>query len=146
MFQLKGAITMIKKMLVNVWMLSDQPINNSSSLSLDFNSDPDKWYSYYDIFSEIDNHVYQFYTYDDEETGEPLDISRIIILFPEASIRQEFKDFPEELNVYLVNENMTVKDYLIKRFCIDKEPIPEMIEPTDEELRELWEKKRTTEI
>ena len=37
---------------------------------------------------------------------------------------------------------MTVKDYLIKRFCIDKDPLPETIDPTDEELRELWKKKR----
>lgn len=39
---------------------------------------------------------------------------------------------------------MTVKDYLIKRFCVDKEPIPEMIEPTEYQLYELLEKKRTT--
>lgn len=137
---------MKEKILVNLWMLTDEPINNSSSLALDFNNDPNKWYSYDDFFSEIDKHVYQVYTYDDEETGEPLDISRIIISFPEAAIKQRFKDFPEEYNPYLVNKKMTIKDYLIKKFCINKESLPETIDPTDEELRELWEKKRQTTI
>lgn len=137
---------MIKKMLVNSWMMSDDdPIDPGDVFILDFNIDRGTFYGYFGTLPKLGKHYYDYHT-NTTESGELIDISNIGVGFLESAIECEFKDFPEELNVYLVNENMTVKDYLIKRFCIDKEPIPEMIDPTDEELRELWEKKRQITI
>ena len=137
---------MIKKILVNLWMLSDDdPIDPGDVFILDFNTDRDTFYGYFGTLPKLGKHYYDYHI-NTTESGELIDISNIGVGFLESAIECEFKDFPEELNVYLVNENMTVKDYLIKRFCIDKEPVPEMIEPTDEQIIELWKKKRTTII
>lgn len=137
---------MIKKILVNSWMLNDHdPTDPGTIFVLDFNIGDETEYYYYDVLPNLGKHYFTYHTKEDDEDNI-LDISDIGIAFLESAIECEFKDFLEELNVYLVNEKMTVKDYLIKRFCIDKDPIPEMIEPTDEQIIELWKKKRTTEI
>ncbi|MEJ8751435.1 hypothetical protein WKS98_02230 [Lagierella sp. ICN-221743] len=136
---------MIKKMLVNSWMLNDHdPTDPGTVFVLDFNVDDEIFYGYFDILPKLGKHYYDYHT--KEENGEVVDVSDIGIGYLDSAIECEFKDFPEELNVYLVNENMKVKDYLIKRFCIDKEPIPEAIKPTNEELIEIWKKKRQTTI
>lgn len=135
---------MIKKILVNSWMLSDDDITDPDDIFiLDFNTDKDTLYGYFDILPKLGKHYYDYHT-SSNENGEVVDVSDIGIGYLESAVECEFKDFPEELNVYLVNEKMTVKDYLIKRFCIDKQPIPEMIEPTEDQLYELLEKKRST--
>ncbi|MEJ8751116.1 hypothetical protein WKS98_00610 [Lagierella sp. ICN-221743] len=127
-------------------MLSDDdPIDPGDVFILDFNTNRDTFYGYFGSLPKLGKHYYDYHT-NTTEDGKLVDISTLGVGFLDSAIVHEFKDFPEELNVYLVNENMTVKDYLIKRFCIDKEPVPEMIEPTDEQIIELWKKKRTTEI
>ena len=132
---------MIKKILVNSWILSDDDITDPGEIFiLDFNTDRDTFYGYFDILPKLGKHYYDYHTSSDEN-GEVVDVSDIGIGFLDSAIEHKFKDFPEALNVYLVNKKMTVKDYLIKRICIDKEPIPEMIEPTGEQIDELWEKK-----
>lgn len=137
---------MIKKILVNSWMLNDHyPTDPGTIFILDFNIGDETEYYYYDVLPNLGKHYYSYHTKEDDDDNI-LDISDIGIGFLDSAIEHEFKDFPEELNVYLVNVKMTVKDYLIKRFFIDKEPIPEMIEPTDEQIIKLWKKKRTTVI
>ena len=123
---------MIKKILVNSWMLNDHyPTDPGTIFILDFNIGDETEYYYYDVLPKLGKHYYDYHTSSDEN-GEVVDVSDIGIGFLDSAIEHKFKDFPEELNVYLVNKKMTVKDYLIKRFCIDKEPIPEMIEPTED--------------
>lgn len=137
---------MIKKMLVNSWMLNDHdPTDPGTTFILDFNIGDETEYYYSDVLPNLGKHYYDYHTKEDDDDNI-VDISDIGIGYLDSAIECGFKDFPEELNVYLVNENMTVKDYLIKRFCIDKEPIPETKKPTREQKIELWKKKRTTTI
>ncbi|MEJ8751115.1 hypothetical protein WKS98_00605 [Lagierella sp. ICN-221743] len=132
---------MIKKILVNSWMLNDHyPTDPGTIFILDFNVGNETEYYYSDVLPNLGRHYYDYNSKEDDDDNI-VDISDIGIGFLESAIECEFKDFPEEINVYLINKNMTVKAYLIKRFCIDKESIPETVEPTREQKIELWKKK-----
>ncbi|MEJ8751433.1 hypothetical protein WKS98_02220 [Lagierella sp. ICN-221743] len=130
---------MIKKHMVNNWMVSD-PFD-PDEFKIDFEEKENLTYYYDDEYSEIDKHYYTSHVAVDCETDEIIDISRIGIGFLDLAIKNEFKDFPEELNVYLIDEEMKVKDYLIKRFCLNKEPIPKAIRINDKQFLELMHKK-----
>ena len=130
---------MIKKHMVNNWMALD-PFD-PDEFKIDFEEKENLTYYYDDVYSEIDKHYYTSLVAIDRESDKVIDVSRIGIGFLHLAIKNEFKDFPEELNIYIIDEEMTVKDYLIKRFCLNKEPIPKAIKITDEQFLDLMHKK-----